>query len=338
MANEIVINELLCFVSCKYGTSPHESLMSAITGFCEVDDIYEAKKKLNEIAEKCMKDPPTRGRRQGEGRKKRECEDLLAMFEALDKAECELPRFVAEDLNKVPSVKASDMDMCVLVAKMSDLTDVVQQLKEQVSGLQKQAVASTTTHCKSYTKESALTVALPAHDRGVKNKELVQSDGDARDKGASSSRDVGIKRYQENKRRVADLVKDWDEQQDWTTVEHKKKKKTPPVFGTKAVTAVSDGKPTLKAAKEKRTWHVYVGNLDKSISADEVRKYLNDHDVEVMACDLVDSGVEHWDDRPASFHVEIDYAKKDNVMQDSFWDLGVKVRQWFFPRKNKHWS
>jgi hypothetical protein len=56
-----------------------------------------------------------------------------------------------------------------------------------------------------------------------------------------------------------------------------------------------------------------------------------------MAFELVDSGMEHWDDRPASFHVEIDYSKKDDVMRDSFWDLGVKVRQWFFPRKSKNW-
>ena len=67
----------------------------------------------------------------------------MSMYEALDKAECKLPKFVAEDLNKVPSVKASDLDMCVLVSKMSDLTDIVEQLRLQVSDMRKQALEST---------------------------------------------------------------------------------------------------------------------------------------------------------------------------------------------------
>ena len=127
-----MISELLCFVNCKYDTVPIQFLMSTVIGFCDVEDIYEAKKKLNDIAQKCIENPPTQGRRQGDGRKKRECEDLLSMYEALDKAECKLPKFVAEDLNKVPSVKGSDFDMCVMVSKMSDLADVVEQLRLQV--------------------------------------------------------------------------------------------------------------------------------------------------------------------------------------------------------------
>ena len=121
-----MITELLCFVNCKYSTVPIQSLMNTVIGFHDVEDIYEAKKKLNDIAQKFLKNPPTHGRRQGDGRKKRECEDLQSMYEALDKAECKLPKFAAEDLNKVPSVKGSDFDMCVLVSKMSDLTDVVE--------------------------------------------------------------------------------------------------------------------------------------------------------------------------------------------------------------------
>lgn len=41
---------------------------------------------------------------------KRECEDLLNMFEYIDKADCGVPTFVAADLNKVSNLKASDAD------------------------------------------------------------------------------------------------------------------------------------------------------------------------------------------------------------------------------------
>ena len=43
----------------------------------------------------------------------------------------------------------------------------------------------------------------------------------------------------------------------------------------------------------------------------------------------------HWDERPESFHIEVDYASKDIIMQDSFWNKGVKVRNWSFPKKGK---
>ena len=69
-----------------------------------------------------------------------------------------------------------------------------------------------------------------------------------------------------------------------------------------------------------------------------MKKYLNDRAVDVLTCDPVDSGAEHWDERLSSFHVEIDYAKKDEIMKDTFWDLGVKVMQWFFRKKSKNWK
>ena len=112
MESDIVISELLCFVNCKYGTVSIQSLMSTVIGFYDVEDIYEAKKKLNDIAQKCIENPPTHGKWQGDGRKKRECEDLLSMYEALDKAECKLPKFVAEDLNKCLVLKLAIL-ICV---------------------------------------------------------------------------------------------------------------------------------------------------------------------------------------------------------------------------------
>ena len=104
-------------------------------------------------------------------------------------------------------------------------------------------------------------------------------------------KDANFKRYQENKKNVADVMKDW-ENEEWTTVERPKKKKAPPLFGTRMI-AHGDERYYLKAAKQNRTFHVYVGNLDRGTSDNEVRKYLNDRAVEVMTRELVDSGVEH---------------------------------------------
>ena len=68
---DIKISELLCFVRCKFGTVFNLTLRSAIIRFCEAYVIYEAKRMLNDIASKNIKDAPTNGRRQDVGRKKR---------------------------------------------------------------------------------------------------------------------------------------------------------------------------------------------------------------------------------------------------------------------------
>ena len=90
-------------------------------------------KKLTGIAENCIENPPSYSRRQGEDRKKRERKDLLGVYKALHKAECELSVFVTADLNKVSSIEASESDVCVLVLQIFDLTEVIVQLRVKVS-------------------------------------------------------------------------------------------------------------------------------------------------------------------------------------------------------------
>ena len=55
--------------------------------------------------------------------------------------------------------------------------------------------------------------------------------------------------FQVNKKKIADVVKDWNNEE-WTTVQQKKK---PPMFGTKENT--SEGEKSLGAAKLTRSWH-----------------------------------------------------------------------------------
>ena len=75
---------------------------------------------------------------------------------------------------------------------------------------------------------------------------------------------------------------------------------------------------------------MYTGNLDRLIKTDDACDYLKENSVKVLfMCASLSEG--HWDERPASFHVEVNYASKDIIMQGSFW----KVRNWSFPKKGK---
>ena len=85
----------------------------------------------------------------------------------------------------------------------------------------------------------------------------------------------------------------------------------------------------LRAAKVKRSWHIYIGNLERGTASDDICDYLKGNGVDVILCEPLGDG--HWDERPASFHIEIDYDKKDK--DESFWNVVVKIRNWFFPKK-----
>ena len=77
-------------------------------------------------------------------------------------------------------------------------------------------------------------------------------------------------RYMKNKKKIADIVKCWDDIK-WQTIQHKKKTKMPAKFG---ILGKSTGGKLLKAAKEKRTWHLYIGNLHKDTVSDNVCGFL----------------------------------------------------------------
>ena len=159
-----------------------------------------------------------------------------------------------------------------------------------------------------------------------------------------SVKTVDTQRLANNSKKLADIVKNWEDKDQWHIVEHKKKPRPAPKFGTRNATS-GTGK-SLKAAKDKRTWHLYVGNLPCGTDADQVREFLTDNNVEVMTCEGVGTG--HWENRPVAFHVEVVYDMKDTIMMESFWDKGEKVRnrtflrkkkdEWLFAQLNKHCS
>jgi hypothetical protein len=80
-------------------------------------------------------------------------------------------------------------------------------------------------------------------------------------------------RYVNNNKKVADVIKEW-ENDDWSVIQNKRKVRAPPKYGTKVLTK---GK-ALKAVKEKRTWHLYVGNLDRGTTTNDVCEYLTENE------------------------------------------------------------
>jgi hypothetical protein len=249
----------------------------------------------NDEAVCCMKEIPRLVGRQGEKKKQKETEDLINMYELLDREKCSLPIFVAADLNKLPTVRATDADVCSLVVQMDKLKSSIDDMRIQLN-----QVINVKTVSENKKKEA------PRTEEPSKIKKSEEN-------------------YVNNKKIIAEVVKEWNDSEPGWSVVNKEKRK--PTFGTKE----NNSGKVLKAAKSKRTWHLYVGNLERGMSALDVRDYLIECGAEVFDCIAINEWAE--DNRPASFHVEVDYDSKEKVMNEQFWNRGVKVRNWFFPRK-----
>lgn len=126
--DEIIINELLCFVQCKVNVMDEISLLQ----ICESNFSDAEVEKAKEIISKTLE---LRLTRKGEGKKKRILQDLITAIKEKDPSQ--LPVFVAKDLHRLPPVTFDHVDATTL------LKDIL-LLKQDVQAIKSDYVRSTT--------------------------------------------------------------------------------------------------------------------------------------------------------------------------------------------------
>ncbi len=74
---------------------------------------------------------------------------------------------------------------------------------------------------------------------------------------------------------------------------------------------------------------IIVQYVKKQYENDDIKRYINDEDVEVHKIEKVS----HPDSLTKSFTVEINYSNKTNVLNEDFWPQGIGCRIWR-PKRN----
>ena len=124
MSSNIVFSECQNSVHCKYSLIPNKTLQTVLLDFYNVESIIETKQKLFEIVKEYNVNVfkySCNFAHKGEAKKKSECDDLIN--KVLDKEKCNLPRFVAEYVNKLPPIKISDADVCTFIVQNEATTE-----------------------------------------------------------------------------------------------------------------------------------------------------------------------------------------------------------------------
>ena len=130
---EIILNEVLCFLSTKLDCVPTDVLVLLCSDAFDNDDVEKAKRILFAA---CPGPSDSRLRyiaRQGSNKKITNLNDII---KKLQEAGTDAPVFVAKDLTKLPPIRMENIDVTNLLHRLEALTDEVSAMKTQIEKIQ----------------------------------------------------------------------------------------------------------------------------------------------------------------------------------------------------------
>lgn len=138
VTTKCALSALLCFCMSKYGKLPAKRLRLILLDYYQAEDITVAKKKLLTDAElvwTATESLPRYPERNGDHRTARELDDIFDILNKLDERQLlrELPRYVTDSTDNIPSLKLEDGDLRYIIAKMDKMEATIQGLLATVN-------------------------------------------------------------------------------------------------------------------------------------------------------------------------------------------------------------
>ena len=126
MATDIVIDNLLCFLSNKIDTMTTDVLVRLCVTTYDEDEIRKSRDTLYELCESAGR----MVKRQGPKMKEQTIEDVIKIMH--EKGH-EMPKFAAHDLSRLPPVSFDSIDVSALLHRMERTATEVHLLKDALS-------------------------------------------------------------------------------------------------------------------------------------------------------------------------------------------------------------
>ena len=342
--NDVVISELLTYAWHHFKRCSFDVLKKVLLCFYHFNEILEAKMILWRIYHDIL--PPVVSRQDSSSRTAREAEviDIITAIRKLDSDELDSPKFVPQNLSRMPTCGPEELDLMSIVDRLSELERKYSNI-ERESAKTKDSVGTLFDlhyHTKSYAAKTKITeppfqVKLPdISDINICKPPLQISSSSTPLDLEGDSHTVAFGPPQDQMKchnklhetvvqsRVSKFISD---NADATSVDsegfHKgrnekrrqaRQKHNKAVYGTR-----TDG--SLKGAK--RTTDLFVFRLEKNTKTEEVHEYLQNKGLEVM--DLI--CVSNENSRFRSFKLTVDFNHSEQVMDGTFWPEGIGCRQ-----------
>jgi len=310
MAANVFVCEVLCFLINKLGKVPIKNLKEVMMNFYELDEFVAAKELLHDELTKLNLEGLSRlTRRQGDNRKQRELDDLVQYATRADEAGLlsSLPTFVAANLDRVPSIKPEEMDMCLLMRKLFALESSVRKHDELLSRMS--VATGHVTHRVTDNDSTAQTEEQSTH----------QSAADTVPAPAETWVDVAT---------AGEL--------NWTVVQKKKPPQSPRprrpvrVRGSKEVDQSSSGpSSSIRSVPRKAVLAAYVGRLHTDTTEDALTNFLLKEGMKGVVCRKLkpkDGKVY----KTSAFYVTCCTDSASLFYDENCWPDGVELRDWIY--------
>ena len=329
--------ETLCYVQNYFWKFPKSNLLQTIVNFYKEEEIAAAKCQLFEFIESLTVKPdslPRHIKRQGDNKRNADGDDILKLFAALDAASVQLPKFVAVDLTRVPTVTPGDVDVYTLAANMENIQRQMTSVLSRLSEVEARP-------CPSSTQVDVNAVSWPALSSRIVGAST-----------AGNQMSTGTHDTPESETRWSSdgaaggsggaIVHQHNAEPEWQLVESPAKKKREgrlahirqqaPVR-VKGARGTGDA-VTLKAVPRREVLAAYVGRLHPETTAAELVEYLTKEGIRGVNCKkLVAKDGKKF--ATAAFYVTCCPESSELFYSDQCWPEGVELRDWVYYNKQK---
>jgi len=329
MACTVVICEPLCFLSNNFDKLTISQLKPIVANFHQDEEVIEAKEILLKDVSRAAQDDggsdlPRLPRRQGDNKGRQSVDDLLKLFTTVDERKLTgaLPRYVAENLTRVPFVNADSVN----VLTMAKNTEGLEQRMKAVE----QLLLQSTLHLES----DECTDDAESVDAGTAMNDATLED----DQHEVWSTVLSKKKHKQT-------VEDGGKPPEWSCVVRMEKQplSSPPsrqtvhkqptkqkILGTrKSSEVLKPGVPIVKKSV------VHIDNLDPDCSEALLKDYILSDDISVLSCYKAQCWLRQDEkDKVTAFQVFVPLAQREKLFDPQLWSEGVVIRDWKFKKTN----
>ena len=148
---KLVLCNALCFFKNKFGRTPMKTLRAAMSDFFSGEELARAKQQLLDDVSgmnSTMSIPHVPRRHTGDNKAIRETDDIVSLFTCIDEHKLldQLPKYVSDNPDDMPSLRLYDKDMSGIVKMLNNLEKKVSEYGSLIATLSRdlQAVQSRT--------------------------------------------------------------------------------------------------------------------------------------------------------------------------------------------------
>ena len=184
----LLISEPLCFARGRFGKLEEKVLKQILVDFYDANQLEIAKNRLNEDIAKLDLDkwPRSGQHRESLNKASLEVDDIMTMLDYLDRNLLldNLPIYVSENIDRIPSVRWMDGDYQLLLAKMNKIQEENASMQEKIIEMQAHVAAQDEklNALLKYSDFSELSISQMDHFEGRMRSMMADSIGDLMNK------------------------------------------------------------------------------------------------------------------------------------------------------------